>query len=473
MSKITHGISTIKKQTTTTTPIVAQSGVHFIVGAAPVHIVDGGVNQVIMANSYAEAVAQVGYSNDWSNYDICEEIYSAFMLYKCSPIFIVNVLDPTKHKKSIATAEMEITEKQIKLPLDAIKSSVKVTGKDVGTNYEVFYGDENLIIEFVDDVSESAASVAYDVVDPSKITKADIIGGLDVNTMKTTGLELIDSVFAKYAIAPDIVMCPSWSHDSEVAAVMAAKCENINGVFDGVALIDVDTEEATHYSKVPEWKSKNGINAPQQILCYPMAKLGDKVFRMSTVVAGRMTATDNDEGLGDGTPCESPSNKTLHISSTVLANGSEVNLDLVQANFLNDNGVVTALNFIGGFVLWGNETACYPANTDITEYFICVSRMFKWVGKSVILSNWSKVDRKLNRRLIDSIVDSCNIWLNGLTAEEKILGGRIEFLEEENSNTDIQAGKAKFHIYLTPPSPAKELSFILEYDSSYLSALFA
>ena len=204
-----------------------------------------------------------------------------------------------------------------------------------------------------------------------------------------------------------------------------------------------------------------------------MAKLGDKVFRMSTVVAGRMTATDNDEGLGDGTPCESPSNKTLHISSTVLANGSEVNLDLVQANFLNDNGVVTALNFIGGFVLWGNETACYPANTDITEYFICVSRMFKWVGKSVILSNWSKVDRKLNRRLIDSIVDSCNIWLNGLTAEEKILGGRIEFLEEENSNTDIQAGKAKFHIYLTPPSPAKELSFILEYDSSYLSALFA
>ena len=163
----------------------------------------------------------------------------------------------------------------------------------------------------------------------------------------------------------------------------------------------------------------------------------------------------------------------MQIDSAVLKNGIEVNLDLQQANLLNDNGVVTALNFIGGFVMWGNETACYPANTDVTDYFISVSRMFKWIAKSVILSYWSKVDRKLNRRLIDSIVDSCNIWLNGLSAEEKILGGRIEFLEEENSSTSLMSGKARFHIYVTPPSPAKQLDFILEYDVSYLSKLIA
>lgn len=138
-----------------------------------------------------------------------------------------------------------------------------------------------------------------------------------------------------------------------------------------------------------------------------------------------------------------------------------------------DNGIITALNLTGSFVSWGNETACYPANTDVTDYFYCVSRMFSWVANSVILSMWSKVDKKLNKRLIESVTQSINIWLNGLMAEEKILGGRVEFLEEENTTTDLLAGKAKFHIYLTPPSPAKELDFVLEYDVSYLENIFA
>lgn len=28
----------------------------------------------------------------------------------------------------------------------------------------------------------------------------------------------------------------------------------------------------------------------------------------------------------------------------------------------------------------------------------------------------------------------------------------------------------KFHIYITPPSPAKEMEFVLEYDADYVSA---
>jgi phage tail sheath protein FI len=91
----------------------------------------------------------------------------------------------------------------------------------------------------------------------------------------------------------------------------------------------------------------------------------------------------------------------------------------------------------------------------------------------VVLSYWSYVDRKLTRRLIDAILQGVNDWLNGLTAEEKILGGRVELLEEENSLTALMAGKAKFHIYITPPSPLEKLEYVLEYDVSYLSGLLA
>ena len=124
-------------------------------------------------------------------------------------------------------------------------------------------------------------------------------------------------------------------------------------------------------------------------------------------------------------------------------------------------------------MLWGNETACYPADTGVKNYFISVSRMFGWVANSLVLSYWNKIDKKMTRRLIDSIVDSVNIWLNGLVNEEKLLGGRVEFLEEENSQTALMAGKAVFHIYLTPPSPMKECEFVLEYDAEYVSSALA
>lgn len=224
------------------------------------------------------------------------------------------------------------------------------------------------------------------------------------------------------------------------------------------------------YADAPAWKKTQNINDKAEILCWPLFGLGDYVFHASVHTAARMTATDSDNG---GCPAESPSNKSLQIDRACLADGTTVLLDLNQANYLNSNGIVTALNFIGGYVLWGNETACFPADTDVKNYFIPVSRMFGWVANSLVLSYWSKLDKKMTRRLIDSIVNSVNIWLNGLVNEEKLLGGRVEFLEEENSETALMAGKAVFHIYMTPPSPMKECEFVLEYDADYVSSALA
>lgn len=466
-----HGVSTRQIETSVSTPVTASSGVPFVVGTAPVHTVGGKVNVAILANNYNEAVAALGYCDDWKNYTLCEVLYSHFTLYGASPVVFVNVLDPGKHKKSVAAQEYTVKDKKVYLPLEALKDTVKVTDYEVGTDYEVLYDGNNLIVEIVEGSTILEAteklSVAFDAVDPSKVTKAEIIGGFDVNTKQNSGFELVNSVFARYAIVPDLLLSPGWSHDSEVAAVMSAKAANINGIFEAKALIDVDTAEVKYYSDVTEWKKKKNISAKTEVLCFPMVKLGEKVFHLSTHAAGLMATVDNNNG---GCPAESPSNKKLQIDSAVLADGTEINLEPEQANYLNSNGVVTALNFIGGFVLWGNETACFPANTDVKDYFIPVSRMFGWVGNSVILTYWSKLDKKMTRRLIDSIVDSVNIWLNSLTAEEKLLGGRVEFKDEENSLTALMAGKAVFHIYMTPPSPAKELEFVLEYDVEYVKA---
>lgn len=479
---VSHGVEANKQASSVSTPVVAASGVHFVVGAAPVQSVAGKVNEVIMAQNYAEAVAALGYSDDWEKYGLCEEIYTAFKLYEIGPVFLVNVLDPTKHKAEVAAADITPVDNQIKLPLEAIADSVVVKASAeaesalvAGEDYEVFYSDTNCIIEF-STPRTAAANVKYNKVDPTQITASDIIGGFNTTTKKSTGLELIDSVFPLYTMAPDIILCPNWSHISEVAAVMAAKAENINGLFEGVAILDVDTTATTgaaYYTEVPAWKKSKNFMKSMELVCFPKVALGDKIFNYSTQLAGSIAAVDNDEALGGGTPCESASNKSLQADRMVIADGTELVMDLQQANFLNENGVITALNFSNGFVSWGNYTACYPANTDPTDYIYCINRMFRWVAKSVILSYWSYVDRKLTRRLIDAILQGVNDWLNGLTAEEKILGGRVEMLESENTTTALAAGKVKFHIYMTPPSPLEDLDFVLEYDFSYLQDLMA
>jgi len=474
MATITHGISTSKLMTSISTPIVAESGIIFAVGTSPVQTAGGKINEVIMANNYKEAVEALGYSDNWEAYGLSEVIYTAFQLYQIAPIFLVNVLDPQKHKKE-TSGEYDIVDNQVMLPLEAIADTVKVTDKQVGTDFEVFYNDTNCVIEFLED-TKGTINVQFSEIDPTKITRADIIGGYHVATHKSTGLELIDSVFPKYRIVPDLILCPNWSQDSEVAAVMSAKGENINGLFLADAILDIDTSQeqgVTYYTEAPSWKQSNNYMKTNELVCFPKLKLGSRIFNYSSQLAGLIVRTDNDSSLGGGTPCESASNKSLQADSMVLANGEEVILDVQQANYLNDNGIITALNFINGFVSWGDYTACFPANTDPVDYFYCISRMFKWVAKTVTLSYWYYTDRRLVRRLIDAILQGVNDWLNSLTAEEKIIGGRVELRDEENSDTALMSGKAKFHIYITPPSPLRLMEYVLEYDVSYLSNLLS
>ena len=317
MAEYFHGVSTRQVDTSVSTPVTADSGLAFVVGAAPAHTVGGAVNDPIMCQSYAEAVAAFGYSDDWEKYPICEAIYAQFKLYGVSPVVFVNVLDPEKHKKTVSEQQYQLTDGKVLLPLEALKDTVQVTSYTVGEDFDLFYEGENLILEVLDGGSIPAETgeltITFDEVDPSKVTEKDIIGGFDANTKKYSGLELIDKVFPKYGIVCDLILAPGWSHKSTVAAIMKAKAEAINTVFTGAkALIDVDTTEVTYYSDATEWKKEQNMNDKAEILCWPMFGLGDYIFHASVHAAGLMAATDSDNG---GCPAESPSNKTLQIKS--------------------------------------------------------------------------------------------------------------------------------------------------------------
>jgi phage tail sheath protein FI len=471
-----HGVRTRQARTSISTPVVAASGITFAVGTAPVHMVNGKVNEAIYCGNEPEAAGAFGYSDDWKKYSLCEVVYSHFKLFQIAPVIFVNVLDPARHRQAVEPKAYPVADMQVRLPLEAIKDSVKIENYTMGEDYDAFYdGDQDaLIVEILSGgaITSSATelTIGYDAVDPSAVTKSDIIGGFNLATKKVTGFELIDTVFPRFGLIPDILICPGWSHDAEVAAIMTAKAANINEIFEGKALIDVNTTEVRHYTEVPAWKRAQNLFNKRQIVLFPMCGLAERIFHKSTQAAGLIARVDINNG---GAPSESPSNKSLQMDRAVLADGTEVILDVPQANFLNANGIATSLNFSSGFTFWGNETACFPGNTDIKDFFIPVSRMFGWISNSLILTYWNQVDRKMSRRFIESIVDSINIWLNGLMSEEHLLGGRVEFHEHENPLTALMSGRAVFRVLITPPSPAREIEFILQYSTDYVMSALA
>ena len=274
--------------------------------------------------------------------------------------------------------------------------------------------------------------------------------------------EKVELCLTMFGIVPDLLCAPGYSDQATVIAAMAAKANGINGMFKAMVLCDITAATVTAAITA----KNSGTFGENTIVCWPLAKVGDMKFHMSTLLAGRIASTDGDNG---GIPYESPSNKALNIEGICISDGTEVNMTLAEANNLNAAGIVTALNFMGSFVAWGNYTGAYPTKTDVKDAIIPVHRMFGWMGASLIRTFWSKLDAPMNRRLIDSILDSANIWLNGLVGAGYLLGARVEMLDEENPVSNIMQGIIKLHIYMTPPSPAQEIDFELEYDAEYVT----
>lgn len=479
---IKHGVTIIEQATSVLAPSQAASGIPFVVGTAPVNLASAPVpvNTPVLAFTYAEAVAALGYSDNWEDYTLCELIYSHFALYAKAPVILVNVLDPATHKTAISTATIAVSNRVATLAVDgvllpslAVKSADGVTAYVSGTDYVAAFNDDGYVLittKSAGAIAGSAAQlqVSYDKLNPAAVDADDIIGGVTVDGAYT-GFELVNQAYPRFGVLPDLLLAPGWSHLSTVAAVMKAKAGNINGNFKAMALTDLDPTKK--YTDAGAWKSDNSYTGSLQIATYPMLTLGEKKFHYSTQLAGLIATTDAANG---GIPFASPSNKALQADGTALQDGTDMFLGIDQASYLNSQGIVTAVNLgTSGWKSWGNNTGAFPGNTDPKDSFIPIRRMFNWVGNSLILTYMQKVDDPLNKRLIAAVTDSVNIWLNGLTAAGALLGGRVEFNESENPETSLMAGKITFHLFITPPGPAQEINFTLEYDTTYLSALFA
>lgn len=470
-----HGVYGRETATAIVPPTRVDTALSVVVGTAPVHLSKDpiGTNKPLLVTSYSEAITRIGNSKNWADYTLSEVVYSQFALFQVYPAVFINVLDPKKHKKTVTNEALALTDnmgtidKPVLLDTLVVRKTQAAEPLQLDKDYTATYNDdEQLVIALTADAT--SVVVSYDHVDASMVTEDDIIGGID-SEGDLKGLELVHQVFPQFGLVPCTIIAPGRSHKPAVAAVMKAKETNVSGVFSAMSIADVDTETVRNYADVSAWKNKNNFNSTRQVLAWPKVSLGGRQYHLSTQIAHVLAKTDADYG---NLPYKSPSNESLQADSAVLKDGKEIFLTSASGAYLNGQGVVTALNFIGGWRVWGNRTTAYPSTTDPKDTFIPVRRMFNFVLNTLITTYWSKIDDPTNLRLVDSVVNSAQLWLNSLVAQGALLGARVEFREADNAKTDLMDGIIRFKVYLTPPSPAREIVFDLEYDVEYLSVLF-
>lgn len=473
-----HGIYVKEQATSLTAPIEGTAGLQVVFGTAPCNLADdpsAAVNQPKLCYSFAEAKAAVGYCDDFANYTLCQAIDASFRVFNTAPIILVNVLDPAKHKTAVAKSELTLTKGQAVISADGepvfgiIKGSLVVTATGTGgaltegTDYLATF-DNDGYCTITSLTGATSLFVAYDKLDPSAVKAADIVGTVGTDG-KETGLELLRTVYPKFGMTAGLISAPGWSHDATVAAALEAKCTSINGVFSAECVVDIPTDTAKKYSDVKTAKETLGADSTHTVACWPMGKIGEKVYYLSALVSALLSFTDANN---DDVPYRSPSNQSLGITGLCLADGTEVVLDQEQANTVNSYGVVTALN-MNGYKAWGNNTAIYPSSTDPKDRWIACRRMFTWWGNTLIQTYAQKVDNPMNTRLIENIVDSENIRGNSFVARGYVAGASVEFNAAENPATDLLNGIIRFNVKLAPYVPAETIDFVLEFDTNALT----
>ena len=475
-----HGIRIEEQATSIVAPITGSAGLQVVIGTAPINLAKDPysvTNVPLIAYSFSEAASQLGYSDDLKKFTLCQSMDASFRIFNVAPIIFINVLDPKKHKKDNTEASVNVVAKQAKLEEDGILLDTLVV-KDGATTLAKnedyitsFTDDGKVLVSLIEGSSHAGVSiltVKSTSIDPSAVKAKDIIGGYDAATDKESGLELIRQVYPRFNMTPGLLLAPGWSQIPEVGIVLGSKCSEINGVFSCECVLDLDSSStgAKKYSAVGEWKNKNGYTNKHSVVLWPQVKVGQKQYAFSAIFAALTAYTD---ASNDDVPNLSPSNKMVKITGLVLDDGTEVTLDQNQANLLNSQGIITAIN-VNGWRTWGNNTAAYPGVTDPKDRWFCCRRFFSWWGNSFIMTYFQKVDDPANYRLIESIVDSENIRGNSYTSQGKCAGAKIVFEEKDNQITDILNGKIKFRQYLAPYTPAEDILNVLEFDPSMLAA---
>ena len=459
------------------------------IGTAPVNLIRGYadadlVNMPIKVANLSDAQNKLGYAADWKKFTLCEAIAEHFdnTVGNVGPIYIVNVLDPATHKAAEATTtELTFTNQRAEFEsadiiLDTFAIADKVEGVDYSLEYNFAKG--TVVVKLLTAAGSDALTCSYDTVDTSKIEEGDIIGQTTEDGLYT-GLHALKLIYQRHNAVLNMLAAPGWSQIPAIYKAMVSIVQKLNGHWDGFVNADIPLEDAegnkiNTIAKATAWKENNGYTSEFSKVYWPQVKDGSgRVFHLSTVGQATMLRVDLSH---DGVPFESPSNKEIMATSQYFgADAKNYGFDQQTGNGLNEKGITTACFWGGQWVLWGPHTAAfmYNGSTDARAIFDANIRMLMYITNSFQLDHGTEIDSPMTPQDRDTVLNFEKQKLDTLLGIGALIGSpTVEFMETENSETDMMNGDFVWNFSVTNTPPRKSETARVSYTDEGFAAFF-
>lgn len=469
-------------------PAKQSDSVAAYIGTAPINLVRGYaeknlVNMPIKVANIGDTQRKLGYSEDWEAFTLCEAFAVHFdnTVGNVGPIFVVNVLDPDAHKADEKTTkELTFTNNRAEFEssdiiLDTFAIADKVEGVDYSIEYNFAKG--SVVVKLLKESEETTFSCTYNTVDASKVEAADIIGQTTADG-QYTGLHALKLLYQNYNAVLNMLAAPGWSHIPAVYKAMVSTVQKLNGHWDAFVNADIPLEDDNGaidtIEKAIEWKNSKGYNSERSKVYWPKVKDGSgRIYNLSAVGQDTMLRVD----LGhNSVPFESPSNKEIMATAQYFgANAKNSGFDQQTANTLNENGITTAVFWGGQWVLWGPHTAAYSygGNHDARAIFDVNIRMLMHITNSFQLDHGTEIDKPMTPQDKDTILNFERQKLDTLCGIGALIGTpSVEFLETENSVTDMMNGDFVWNFDVTNAPPFKSGTARVSYTDEGFAAFF-
>ena len=459
------------------------------IGTAPINLIRGYaekalVNMPIKVANMSDTQSKLGYSTDWEAFTLCEAFAQHFdnTVGNVGPIYVVNVLDPDVHKAAEkTTTELTFSNQRAEFEsddiiLDTFAIADKVEGVDYSLEYNFAKGA--VVVKLITEADGNTLTCSYNTVDASAVEADDIIGQTTEDG-QYTGLHAMKLLYQYHNAVLNMLAAPGWSDLPEVYRAMVGIVQKLNGHWDGFVNADIPLEDAegeaiNSIEKAIAWKEANGYTSEFSKVYWPMVKDGDgRVFHLSTAGQATMLRVDLSH---DGVPFESPSNKEIMATAQHFGEGSKnKGFDQQTGNSLNEKGITTACFWGGQWVLWGPHTAAFSYNggMDARAIFDVNIRMLEYITNSFQLDHGTKIDQPMTPQDRDVILNEERKKLDTLTGIGALIGTpSVEFMETENSLSDMMNGDFVWNFNVTNTPPFKSGTARVSYTDEGFAAFF-
>lgn len=460
------------------------------VGTAPVHLIEGGgdnVNKPVVVRNIAEAKKLFGYSDDWSEYTLCEPMKAHFENNGVGPLVLINVLDPATHvEEDEGTVSLTPENGRVVIAsaegivLDSLVVKSGATTKVKGTDYAVAYNMDRQTITLTElsagSLGSTALTITYNVIDASAVDADDVIGATD-GAGTNTGLYAMKNVYQMTGFVPGYLAAPGWSSIPTVHAAMLANAHKVNNHWDAYLFVDLPLTNggsALTLDTVATWKDTNGYNGDNETVYFPMAEAADgKIYHLSVLAAANFQSLLYQQ---DGIPFKTASNTDCPVIQNLYMgadNTGKVYDDSIINEKLNKNGIASAAYIGGRWAIWGAHSASYTyANGDLVNVAETNRMMLFYLSNDFQHRRALDVDKPMTMNDLKTIASEEQSRLDALLSIGALTYGRVEMNASSDLYSDMLMGDYSFTFDITTTPLAKSLKAIVNWTDEGFQTYF-